>query len=119
MEHNTQYTRVIPRDLFNESKLLKCIGRLILLIHDNVNLPSPMSFHHDDEPFNIGLLDDGTLTITNINIWIKKKQFLFKTIYNSKSNYPLYVQDNNYTDYRVFDENGNFENEFVNFCKTI
>jgi hypothetical protein len=114
---NAKYTRVIPRDLFNESKLLKCIGRLILMIHDN-NVPAQMSFHHDGDPFNIALLDEGALTITNVNIWVKKRQFLFKTTYNSKSNFPLSLE-HDYCDYRVFDDEGNFDQEFINFCKTI
>ncbi len=44
-----EYTRVIPRDLFNEAKLLKCIGRLVLLIHDGDH--NNISFEHDGEPF--------------------------------------------------------------------
>ena len=28
------YRRVLPRDLFNEAKLLKCLGQLALIIHD-------------------------------------------------------------------------------------
>lgn len=64
----TQYQRVLPRDLFNESKLLKCIGQLVLLIHDG-NCPNGLAFTHhdeDDEPFIIRLMEDGHLTITNI-----------------------------------------------------
>lgn len=30
------YMRVIPRDLFNDANLLKCIGKLVLAIHDGV-----------------------------------------------------------------------------------
>ncbi len=28
------YHRVLPRDLFNDANLLKCMGRLIMLIDD-------------------------------------------------------------------------------------
>ena len=31
------YTRETPRDLFNESKLLKCLGQLSLIIHNTVD----------------------------------------------------------------------------------
>ena len=40
---NTQYERVIPRDLFNEAKLLKCVGLLVLKIHDGEN---PANVYH-------------------------------------------------------------------------
>jgi len=116
-----EYTRVLPRDLFNEAKLLKCIGRLCLLIHDGLT-PVPMSFKDSFgdpwEGFHVVLMEEGALTITNVHIKIKGKIFLFKTIYNSKANFPLYLQYD-YVDYPVFDGNGNFDPEFVAFCETV
>jgi hypothetical protein len=123
MRNTTQtieYTRVLPRDLFNEAKLLKCIGRLCLLIHDNLT-PVPMSFEDSFDPwegFQVALLEEGALTILNIEIKIKGKPFLFKTTYNSKANFPLYLQYE-YVDYPVFDTDGNFDPEFVAFCETV
>lgn len=110
------YTRVLPRDLFNESKLLKCIGRLCLLILDGLT-PVPMSYDETGEPFRIALNEEGSLTIQNLPIYIKGKIFEFKTIYNSKANYPLYVEFD-YVDYLVFDEQGNFDKEFIAFVNT-
>src|SRR6266700_7094188 len=113
---NTQYIRVILRDLFNEAKLLKCIGRLTLLIHDgNTN---GITVEHDDNPFKIGLLDDGYLSIKNITFELNGKILLFKSLYNSKNNYPL-VLEYNYCEYTIFDETGNYTTEFIEFCKTI
>lgn len=114
---DTTYQRVIPRDLFNESKLLKCIGRLCLLIHDNLT-PCKMSFNDDIDSFEIGLMDDGHLAIANLDIKIKGKVYLFKTQYNSKSNYPLLVEKD-YCEYRVFDESGNWDDEFIDFCNSL
>jgi hypothetical protein len=108
------YGRVVPRDLFNESKLLKCIGQLCLLIHNN-DTPVEMSFEHNRESFKIELLMEGSLTITNVIISIKNKPYMFKTTYNSKSNYPLFVVDG-YDEYPVFDNNGEFDEEFIEFC---
>lgn len=62
---DSNYQRVIPRDLFNEAKLGKCMGRLILRIHD-CETPVHMSFEHNGNPFDIGLGDDGNLHIKNI-----------------------------------------------------
>lgn len=115
---NIKYTRVCPRDLFNEAKLLKCMGRLCLLILDQLT-PVEMTNSDNGEPFKIGLLEEGALTITNLHIKIKGKHFLFKTTYNSKSNYPLYLQTDKYDDYLVFDESGNFEEDFISFCKSL
>lgn len=116
-----EYTRVLPRDLFNEAKLLKCIGRLCLLIHDNLT-PCEMSFEDSFndpwEGFNVALLEEGALTIMNVHIKIKGKPFLFKTTYNSKANFPLFLEYD-YVDYPVFDSNGNFDPEFIAFCENV
>jgi len=88
---NINYNRVIPRDLFNESKLLKCIGKLTLLIHDNL-APFGLKFEHDEEPFKIGLTNCGHLKIQNITfVYSSHTDFElgFKTVYNSKSNFPF------------------------------
>lgn len=115
---NEKYTRVIPRDLFNEAKLLKCIGRLCLLIHDHTT-PVKMRFTHKGGAFKIGQFDfDGSLTVTNVRIWIKDDSFTFKTRYNSKWNYPLCVWVDD-TDLDVFDDHGEFTPEFIELCESL
>lgn len=118
MKTATTYQRVIPRDLYNESKLLKCIGRLVLLIHDGKEV-NGMTFKHDGEPFEIDQLeDDGALYITNLRFILKGKQLLFKSAYNSKANYPLYLYFD-YCEYLVFDEAGEYTDEFIDFCNSF
>lgn len=114
---NIKYERVIPRDLFNESKLLKCIGRIALLILDNAT-PVKMDMEESGKPFKVGLLDDGYLVITNYEITIKGTPYTFKCQYNSKSNYNLFVE-HEYCEYLVFDESGNFDIEFLEFITTL
>lgn len=114
---NAQYTRVIPRDLFNESKLLKCIGHLVLQIHDGNN-PANISFEHDDKPFKIGLHDEGCLQIANVIFKIKDRRIDFVTTYNSKANYPLAAY-HEYCEYPVFDDTGKYTDEFLEFCNTL
>lgn len=114
---NAQYERVIPRDLFNEGKLLKCIGHLVLLIHDGFGLNN-LAFEHDGEPFKIALLDTGHLCITNVHFNIRGKAIFFKTLYNSKRTYPLYFEYD-YCEESVFDEQGNYTPEFIEFCAAI
>lgn len=110
------YLRVIPRDLFNESKLLKCIGRLVLLIHEGNS--NGIEFGHNGEPFIIHLQDDGSLFISNIHFSIGDSYLFFKTTYNSKANYPLFCEYDN-CDILVFDESGNYEPEFIELLTTI
>jgi hypothetical protein len=112
MNHN--YQRVIPRDLFNEAKLLKCMGRLVLKIHDN-NVPVPMTFEHDGNPFKIVQQECGSLRITNLKIFINDKPFIFHSTYNSKSNYCLHVVADDFGEPSVFDENGDWDEEFIDF----
>lgn len=113
---NTNYNRVIPRDLFNEAKLLKCIGLLVLKIHDGLAPEGLTVYEHDDAPFRIALMDEGALTITSIVFTIGEDTLTFKTTYNSKASYPLRCEYEN-GEQLVFDEQGNFTNEFLEFCK--
>lgn len=114
---NIKYERVVPRDLFNEAKLLKCIGLVALMILDN-KTPVAMAIEEHGNAFKIGLLDDGYLTITNYEISIKGNPYTFKCQYNSKSNYNLFVEYN-YCEYLVFDEKGNFYTEFIDFVNSL
>lgn len=117
MKETTEYKRVIPRDLFNEAKLLKCIGQVCLNILDN-KTPVEMKIYSDQEPFDIQLMKDGSLIVMNVEISIKNKFYIFSTTYNSKANYPLYVEFND-IDYEVFNDDGTWSEDFINFCKNI
>lgn len=77
-----------------------------------------MSFNEDLDIFEIGLMEEGALTVRYIDFKIKNNIFLFKTIYNSKNNYPFYIE-HEYCDYLVFDENGEFDCEFLDFLQTL
>jgi len=112
------YQRVCPRDLFNEAKLLKCMGLLCLKILDGL---APYDLKYDDEDiegFNVGLMDEGYLTITNLPFTLNGREIQFCTTYNSKSNYPLFA----YVDYEeipVFDEIGELTPEFISFTQKV
>lgn len=108
------YLRVIPRDLFNEAKLLKCIGRLCLMIHDGDGLG--VTFSHNDEAFDIRQDEsDGSLFIRNIHFFLDKKRIGFHTAYNSKRNYPLLFNLNDNFEF-VFDDEGNYTAEYRAAC---
>lgn len=110
--------RVIPRDFFNEAKLLKCMGQLSLKILD-CQLPDGIDIHIEDsgELFLIHQSeDDGSLYISNYQVGINGIRVRMKTKYNSKDNYPLYCESY-WDEILVFDEQGNFSQEFIEHFK--
>lgn len=115
------YNKVIPRDLFNEAKLLKCFGWLCMKIVDN-QVPVQMDYEYNTssgDSFKIGLCGpDNSLSIMNIPVIVLGTSIRFKTTYNSKGNFPLFACYNN-ADYRVFNEEGEWDEEFLELCKIL
>jgi len=108
------YQRVIPRDFFNEAKLLKCMGLLALKVLDN-QLPEGIVISIDEsgEPFDIIQMEDsGDLSVVNYPVIVNGVELLFASNYNSKSNFPLYCEID-YSPITVFNEIGDFSNEFI------
>lgn len=100
------YKRVLPRDAFNEAKLLKCIGKLTLLIEDGM-LPA-WHYHYDGDPFNIVQNEaDGSIYVANITFWRNKKEVNVFTPLNSKEVWPaLFREDGD--EYYLFSESGKY-----------
>lgn len=115
-ETDINYSRVIPRDLFNEAKLLKCIGQLTCNIHDGEGLGLKVS--ESVTGFKIGLMNDGFLIVENIHFKLGKIPLLFRTTYNSKKSYPL-VCTYDYCDIPVFEENGTYTEEYTTFINSL
>lgn len=100
------YKRVLPRDAFNEAKLLKCIGKLTLMIEDG-ELPA-WHYHYDGEPFGITQDEsDGSIFVSNITFWRSKKQVNVFTPLNSKDAWPALMRDGE-DDYYLFNEAGEY-----------
>jgi len=117
-----EYIRVIPRDFFNEAKLLKCLGLVAIAVLDNKNgLYSHLIFNHEGEPFDIRQWDhDGSLYVANAHINKVSgghKIDLFSP-YNSKENFPLMFQFGDSCDC-VFADNGEFSTEFLAVAKAV
>lgn len=115
------YNRVIPRDFFNEAKLLKCLGRLSLLILDNRNgLAQYLEDDFDNEPFQIEQTQDGDIYVVNYHVFLKgtENELELTTPLNSKLNYPLmFGLGKIYVAEFVFDDDGNPTKEFMRFVK--
>ncbi len=114
------YQRVIPRDLFNESKLLKCLGQLSLVIHDGVKVPAGLVLHHEDSEhagFDVWQSeDDGALSVSNIECTCFGRVITLRCKYNSKDAYPLwFTLDEN--EGLVFGEDGKLTEDFRALCE--
>ena len=108
-----KYQRVIPRDFFNEAKLLKCMGVLALKILD-YQLPEgiTITIKESSAAFKVDLIDDGSLTVSNYPVKVNGQAVTMKTRYNSKSNFPL-ICEIDYEEVLVFNEKGEFDEEFI------
>lgn len=108
------YNRVIPRDFFNEAKLLKCFGVLALKVLDcQVPQGINISIEESGEAFKVKLDQiNGSLHIVNYPVSINGEIVEVGTQYNSKDNFPFYCYIN-YCEILIFDEDGNFSEEFI------
>ncbi len=86
------YRRVIPRDLFNEGKLLKCLGQLALIVHEGQGVRWPLRLVHEcpEEGFRIEQdPDDGSLYCDNLSLYLGEGEILLSSAYSSKRTYQL------------------------------
>jgi len=105
------YLREVPRDLFNEAKLLKCLGQVALLVHNGVEWP--LAIEYDHGPFDVRQdPDDGGLYVENFTLWFRRMRVTLKTNYNSKAPYPLSFFDDRHGTGPVFDDTGAWSAEF-------
>lgn len=114
------YLRVIPRDLFNEAKLLKCLGQLALLIHDRVKVPAGLKLSHDDseiDGFDIQQSQyDGSLYVSNMELTCFGRVITLRSQYNSKDAFPmLFSLDEN--EGRLLNDDGTLSGDFVALCE--
>lgn len=117
------YQRVIPRDLFNESKLLKCIGQLALIIHDGLGVPRDLKLNHDDSEYAGFQIeqnqDSGALYCANIQLTFAGQVIELSAPYNSKEPYPLNYTVSDDEDGRVFTDDGKLSHGFIVDLKTL
>ena len=97
------YPRVIPRDLFNEASLLKCLGRLWV---ETERFSPAVLLEHDGEPFDVRQSQgDGSLTVENIQFSIRLKPYELYRPLNSRESGPLFMMVGDDA-IRVFTEDG-------------
>lgn len=103
------YSRVIPRDLFNEADLLKCLGALWIATE---RLPA-VDIEHDGGAFLIEQDEaDGSLRCANVTLRLFEYEVrLFRPL-NSRQPFPLYAMDGDDA-VRVFTDGGALSQDFL------
>ena len=110
------FTRVIPRDLFNEAKLLKCMGQLSLLLHEGCGIRWPLRLRHAHSRHGFVIRqdeDNGGLFVANLTMLLGKRRISLQSIYNSKDNFPLLCMEEDFGYERVLDESGQLTGAFA------
>ena len=118
----TLYKRVIPRDLFNESKLLKCLGQLALIIHDGVAIRWPLAIIHDEQEAGFSIEQDpssGDLFCANLHLEFEDREITVKSSLNSKEPFPLIFESWDGSEGNVFAKDGTFSEEFMDWLDSI
>lgn len=111
------YQRVIPRDLFNEADLLKCVGRLWICLTERRDHRAALS-EGAGQPFDIQQNSaSGGIWISNLAFGVGGKNYHLERPANSRQPWPLLCEsmpdDPDYVDpMRVFDLDGNLSPEF-------
>ena len=118
------YVRVIPRDLFNEAKLLKCLGQLSLIMHDGIYGVTDLLNLNDENDMDGFLIDqdmDGSLYCASLHLYDNYNTSIhLSTPLNSKLPYPMtYTYDCGLGEQHdfLFDDFGNLSPEFIEAVK--
>jgi hypothetical protein len=122
------YTRVIPRDLFNEANLLKCLGQLYLKLEQGWQQIAELEYDSEQvEGFDIQQSsDDGHLFVDNVRLKLLRSKIngglpwhyiLFRPL-NSRDPYPLYLNPSwDSEPIPVFNDAGELSTEMVELLK--
>ena len=102
--------RILPRDAFNDANLLKCVGKLSLLVADTQ--AGILTLTYDGEPFIIEQCEgDGSTFVGNIQFYVGDVPLHVSRPMNAREAWPLYAELYD-IEYSVFDNDGNLTPEF-------
>ena len=104
------YRRVIPRDLFNEGSLLKCYGRLYIVMEQLADCDATFSEEDVDSFEIVQRDDDGAIFINNLILLTPSNAYRLTRPLNSRQPWPLYAEPVDSRDFdpvAVFDDFGN------------
>src|SRR5262249_54620035 len=102
------YMRVIPRDLFNEANLLKCLGHFWIKTEGSRHV----RIEHAGGPFVIAQDEsDGSLSVGNVHVFIRDQLCTLTRPLNSRAPWPLYLRSETHDEVPVFMEDGELSPE--------
>lgn len=115
------YSRVIPRDLFNEGNLLKCYGALYIELENTIGHKAELVDNLDgSEPFKIlQSYLSGAIWIDNVALEINGKRHNLWRPLNSREPWPLYCStepemgEETGDEIEVFTEGGKLSADFL------
>jgi len=113
------YQKVIPRDFFNEAKLLKCLGQLSLLLHNRELVEDADEGLSDHEFFQVRLREDGFLYCANYSFYVADVEIDLYIPYNSMDSYPLLFEDSSCRINSVFKDDGSLSEYFMLHMKYL
>lgn len=118
------YLRVIPRDLFNEANLLKCLGTLYILTEGR----DDCGFDREDmEHFAIDQdPNTGAIYVEELTFQTRREELALYRPLNSRAPWPLwfcrpYADEDEFADTegRVFTDEGALSEEFLAVCALL
>lgn len=110
------YTRVIPRDLFNEAKILKCLGQLYLNL-ERFTVDRDILLDYDGGAFDIRQNPaSGGLRVWNVDLIVRGRYLDMESPLNSREPYPLFIDmEGDDEDIKIFNDDGSFSAEMIEF----
>lgn len=110
------YTRIIPRDLFNEANLLNGLGKLVVLIESAEN-GHKLRVELEDNAFEGFLIEmdqtDGSIFARNVAATICDEPIALFVPLNSRTPCPLHYKTVGGAVGRVFNSDGTISQEFL------
>lgn len=110
------YTRVIPRDFFNEGNLLKCLGGLVIRLGETDEHNAHIEEGDHSEGFDIEQDDgDGSIYLRGFQLFIDDQEWLLTRSLNTKGPWPLLARsmDGEDEEIYVFNDDGSLSDEFL------
>lgn len=110
------YIRVIPRDLFNEANLLKCLGHLWIALETAGQHHRAAFVGESVEHFEIHQNPhDGSISVVNLPFAVDNEAYRLSRPLNSRAPWPLWLssEDQDFEPIQVFDDSGRLSTDML------